>query len=92
MPPHAICSSSTCDFSLKLQDMRAGTRTDTPERCPVCQSQMISVCPLCRFLLLSIDRGKSPRCGLCGADLKQAFAERSNRPYPIQTKHSDKLQ
>src|SRR5258705_8687935 len=34
MPPHAICSSSTCAFGRELQDMRTGTRTDTLERCP----------------------------------------------------------
>jgi hypothetical protein len=92
MPPHAICSSSTCAFSLELQDMRTGTLTETPARCPVCQSPMISLCPLCRFLLLDIDGSKSPNCGLCGADLKLAFTERSNHPYSVQTKRSNRLQ
>lgn len=92
MPPHAICSSLARDFSVKLQDMSTGTRTETPERCSVCQSPMISLCPLCRFLLLDIDKGKSPRCELCGADLKRAFTERSNQPHSVQTTHSSRIQ
>jgi len=92
MPPRAICSSSACDFSLELQEMRTGTRTGTPERCRVCQSPMISLCALCGFLLLDIDGSKSPKCGYCGADLKQAFTERSNHPYSIQTKRSNRIQ
>ena len=70
--PHAICSNSSCDFSIKLHDIEAGSSIETPQECPRCASAIISTCPECGFLLTG--NPLATHCFLCQSDLKAVFA------------------
>jgi hypothetical protein len=71
--PYALCSNSECDFTIELQDKANGQPIETPNECPSCKSQMISLCPNCGFLLI----GSSQKhiCGLCKKDIRLSLAK-----------------
>ncbi len=71
--PYALCSNSECDFTIELQDKVNGRPIATPQECPSCKSQMISLCPNCGFLL--IGNSHAHICGFCKADIRLSLAK-----------------
>jgi hypothetical protein len=80
--PHAICSNSSCNFSVKLHNIEAGMSIETPKECPCCASAMISICSECGFLLTG--NPAVTLCSLCQADLKAVFAVKRVAALPEQ--------
>jgi len=70
--PYALCSNSECDFTIELQDKATGQPIETPQECPFCESQVISLCPNCGFLLMGNSREHI--CGFCKADIRFSLA------------------
>jgi hypothetical protein len=84
---YAICSSPRCEFAIALHDHENGRSIETPERCPACKSEIISLCPHCGFLL--VGALGSTVCQVCKADVRESFGrhhagvQKSSAPFPI---------
>ena len=65
---YALCTNRQCAFTVELQDAMTGRSIETPKACPVCRSEVISVCPSCGFPLVGAPG--SPTCPVCAANMK----------------------
>jgi hypothetical protein len=76
----ALCSSSNCDYQLRLHDRVSGVSIPTPLCCPKCDAFLVTYCPACQFPILgTLKPNPLQRCGVCSCDVRRVFV-RSNYP------------
>ena len=85
MPPLAICSNADCGFVIELHDYIQGRAVATPDSCPQCRGAVLSICPMCRFLLFGMAKENLRECPLCRVDVRGAYAQRLQDRMTSQT-------